>query len=392
MSPDMPVVLVLLSLAALVLLVALLLRRGPGAALQSLTVGQERAERLVREEAARSREELARAVESFGRQLDGRLVQLEGRVRELRGETAQNLDKIRATVDEKLQQTLETRLGESFKLVSERLEQVHRGLGEMQTLATGVGDLKRVLTNVKSRGTWGEVQLGALLEQVLAPEQYAANVAPGPRSSERVEYAVKMPGRDSGGEPVWLPIDAKFPVEDYQRLCEAAERGDPAALEETSKALEARVRLEARKIRDKYVKPPHTTDFAILFLPTEGLFAEVLRRSGLTDEIQREQRVVVAGPTTLWALLVSLQVGFRTLAIEKRSGEVFRLLGAVKTEFERFGGMLEKVRGKLDDAGKALDGVSTRTRQLERRLREVEALPGEEASLLLPAGPDDEAP
>ncbi|NQD35705.1 DNA recombination protein RmuC [Permianibacter sp. IMCC34836] len=300
----------------------------------------------------------------------------------LQTDNGKKLDEMRATVDEKLQATLEKRLGDSFKLVSDRLEQVHKGLGEMQTLASGVGDLKRVLTNVKTRGTWGEVQLGALLEQILAPEQYEANVATKPRASERVEYAIKLPGRQDEGQ-VWLPIDAKFPIEDYQRLLDAQERADAAGVEEASKLLENRLKLEARTIREKYVAPPHTTDFAILYLPTESLYAEVLRRPGLTELLQREHRITVAGPTTLAAMLNSLQMGFKTLAIEKRSSEVWQVLGAVKTEFGKFGEVLARTKKKLQETVNTIDNAETRTRQISRKLKSVEALPAAEAASVL---------
>jgi DNA recombination protein RmuC len=304
----------------------------------------------------------------------------------LQSDNAAKLEQMRATVEEKLQTTLEARLGESFRLVSERLEQVHRGLGEMQGLAQGVGDLKKVLGNVKTRGTFGEVQLAALLEQVLAPDQYATNVATRPGSSERVEFAVRMPGRSGEGETTcWLPIDAKFPSEDYERLLAAQEAADPAAVETAARAIEARIRLEAKTIRDKYVEPPHTTDFAILFLPTEGLFAEVLRRPGLTEALNRELRVVIAGPTTLFAMLNSLQMGFRTLALEKRSAEVWQVLGAVKTEFGKFGDVLAKLKAQLATASNTIDAAETRTRQMSRALKGVEALPVEQAARLLPA-------
>jgi DNA recombination protein RmuC len=293
------------------------------------------------------------------------------------------LDQMRATVEEKLQSTLEARLGESFKLVSDRLEQVHRGLGEMQTLAAGVGDLKRVLSNVKSRGTFGEVQLAVLLEQVMAADQYAANVATRPGSNERVEFAIRMPGRDDG-LPVWLPIDAKFPSEDYERILAAQESADREAFDAAARALENRIRLEAKTMREKYVEPPHTTDFAIMFLPTEGLFAEVLRRPGLTEALNRELRVVVAGPTTLFAMLNSLQMGFRTLALEKRSAEVWQVLGAVKTEFAKFGDVLVRLKAQLQTASNTIDQAETRTRQMTRALRSVEALPAEQAAQLLP--------
>jgi DNA recombination protein RmuC len=279
---------------------------------------------------------------------------------------------------------LEKRLGESFRQVSERLEQVHKGLGEMQNLAIGVGDLKKVLTNVKTRGTWGEMQLGNLLEQILTPEQYAQNVATKQGSAERVEFAIKLPGRDThDGKTVWLPIDAKFPKEDYERLVEASERADADAVEQAAKQLELRIKAEAGDIRDKYIDPPNTTDFGILFLPTESLYAEVLRRNGLMETLQREFRVVVTGPTTLAALLNSLQMGFRTLAIEKRSSEVWAVLGAIKTEFGKFGGIIEKVQKKLQEASNVIDTAATRTRTIERKLRTVEGLPTNEATALL---------
>ena len=291
---------------------------------------------------------------------------------------------MRATVDEKLHKTLEKRLGESFKQVSGQLEQVHKGLGEMQNLAIGVGDLKKVLTNVKTRGTWGEMQLGNLLEQILTPEQYAQNVITKQGSAERVEFAIKLPGRDThDGKTVWLPIDAKFPKEDYERLVEASERADADAVEQAAKQLELRIKAEAGDIRDKYIDPPNTTDFGILFLPTESLYAEVLRRNGLMETLQREFRVVVTGPTTLAALLNSLQMGFRTLAIEKRSSEVWAVLGAIKTEFGKFGGIIEKVQKKLQEASNVIDTAATRTRTIERKLRTVEGLPTNEATALL---------
>ena len=307
---------------------------------------------------------------------------LEQKLRELQADNAAKLEQMRATVDEKLQGTLETRLGESFRLVSERLEHVQRGLGEMQQLATGVGDLKRVLGNVKSRGVFGEVQLAGLLEQVFAPDQYAANVATIPGSNERVEFAVRFPG-SNGDAPVWLPIDAKFPREDYERLLDAQEIADAEAARMAGDALERRVRLEAQRICEKYVAAPHTTEFAILFLPTEGLYAEVLRRPGLVDSLQRDCRIAVAGPTTLLALMTSFQMGFRTLAIEKRSSEVWRTLGAVKTEFGKFGDVLDAVQKKLQEASNKIEQTGVRTRAIQRQLREVESLPGEEAAKLL---------
>ncbi|TYT26459.1 DNA recombination protein RmuC [Luteimonas viscosa] len=309
---------------------------------------------------------------------------LEQQLQRLQADNAEKLEQMRATVDEKLQSTLETRLGQSFRLVSERLEQVQRGLGEMQQLATGVGDLKRVLTNVKTRGIFGEVQLGALLEQVLTIEQYACNVATVPGSSERVEFAVRLPG--SHDTPILLPIDAKFPREDYERLLDAQDRVDVDAVNVASIGLERQVKLEARRIRDKYLAPPHTTDFALLFLPTEGLYAEVLRRPGLFEVLQREFRVTLVGPTTLLALLNSLQMGFRTLAIEKRSSEVWQLLGTVKSEFGKFATVLEKANSQLDTVQNSIKQAGVRTRAIERQLKGVESLPGtEDAPPLLDA-------
>ena len=304
------------------------------------------------------------------------------------------LDQMRATVDEKLHATLELRLGESFKQVADRLDQVHKGLGEMQSLARDVGSLNRVLTNVKTRGVFGEVQLAGLLEQVFTPEQYAAQVATLPDSKDRVDFAIRLPGRERDGPPLWLPIDAKFPREDYERLLDAHERADAVAMEVSAKAIEPLLRLEARSIRDKYVAPPHTTDFAILFLPTEGLYAEALRRPGLTEALQREFKVVLAGPTTLLATLNSLQMGFRTLALEKRSAEVWEVLGAVKTEFGRFGDVLAKTRKKLEEASSTIDAAEVRTRAMARRLKSVEALPEGRAAELLPGlnAAEDEGP
>ena len=331
-------------------------------------------------------EAFARELNRFSLGLDERFERLklsvEGRLAAIQADNASKLEEMRRTVDEKLHATLEQRLGESFKLVSERLEQVHRGLGEMQTLAAGVGDLKRVLTNVKTRGTWGEVQLAALLEQLLTADQFAANVATRPGSSERVDFAIRLPGKEDGAV-VWLPIDAKFPIEDYQRLLDAQERVDPAAVEEAAKAIEMRLKNEARSIRDKYVSPPHTTDFAMLYLPIEGLYAEALRRPALAETLQRDYRVSLAGPTTLAALLNSLQMGFRTLAIEQRSAEVWAVLGAVKTEFGKFGEALAHTKKKLDEASNSISKAETRTRQLSRRLKEVEALPVGEAEQLI---------
>ncbi len=308
---------------------------------------------------------------------------VEGRLKAIQEDNTKSLEQMRQTVDEKLQGTLEKRLGESFKQVSERLEQVHKGLGEMQTLATGVGDLKRVLTNVKSRGTWGEVQLEAMLEQILTPEQYGKNVATK-GEGERVEFAIKLPGRgEDKDEVVWLPIDAKFPIEDYQRLQDAQEQGDAELAEVAGKQLENRIKECAWDISEKYLCPPKTTDFGILFLPTEGLFAEVLRRVGLAEFVQRECRVTIAGPTTLWSLLSSLQMGFQTLAIEKRSSEVWKLLAAVKTEFSQYGEVLAKVQKKLQEASNTIDKTAVRSRAIERKLRGVQALPVSEAQGVL---------
>ncbi len=321
--------------------------------------------------------------ESNQARLDALKLAVEARLLAIQEDNAKHLDQMRATVDEKLQGTLEKRLGESFRQVSERLEQVSKGLGEMQSLATGVGDLKRVLTNVKARGTWGEVQLGNLLEQVLSPEQYETNVATR-GGSERVEFAVKLPGRTGNpDEVVWLPIDAKWPAEDYQRLTEAQDRADPAAAEAAILQLELRIKLCARDISEKYLNPPMTTDFGILFLPTEGLFSEVIRRSALVETLQAKYRVIVAGPTTLWSILSSLQMGFRTLAIQKRSSEVWTLLAAVKTEWGKYGVVLAKVQKKLQEASNTMEEASKRNRAVGRKLREVQDLPDTEAAGLL---------
>ncbi|HKB54519.1 MAG TPA: DNA recombination protein RmuC [Ramlibacter sp.] len=310
---------------------------------------------------------------------------LEAQLTLLQQSNAAKLDEMRNTVDEKLQTTLAARLGESFRHVAERLEQVHKGLGEMQVLAQGVGDLQRVLTNVKSRGMFGEVQLQALLEQVLTPEQYARQVETKPRSNQRVDFAIRLPGRSSDGEPVWLPVDAKFPRDDYERLLDAQDRGDGAGVESAARALEMRIRTEARSICESYVCPPYTTDFAILFVPVESLYAEVLRRPGLMDVLQREHRVTLAGPTTLLAMLNSLHMGFRTLALEQQASEVWKVLGAVKTEFERYGSWVEKVREQVRKAADTLDTAQTRTNQMRRALKVVEALPDAQATALLPA-------
>jgi DNA recombination protein RmuC len=308
---------------------------------------------------------------------------LEKQLAQLQTSNAAKLDEMRATVDEKLQSTLQARLGESFKQVADRLEQVHKGLGEMQTLAQGVGDLKHLLTNVKTRGIFGEAQLASLLEQVFVPDQYAAQVATRPGNKNVVDFAIKLPGRSESGEPLWLPIDAKFPNEDYERLLDAQGRADALGADVAGRALEQRIRLEARSISEKYVEPPYTTDFAILFLPTEGLYAEVLRRPGLMEALQRECRVTLAGPTTLLAMLSSLQMGFRTLALEKRSSEVWQVLGAVKTEFGKFGDVLARVKAQTETVLKTLDSAQTRSRAMGRALKQVEALPDTQAQSLI---------
>ena len=301
---------------------------------------------------------------------------VEERIKSLQDENSKRLEQMRVVVDEKLHETLQKRLGESFKQVSERLESVSKGLGEMRTLASSVGDLKKVLTNVKTRGIWGEIQLGMLLEQILTPEQYAENVLTKKGSDERVEFAIRLPGQGKDiNEQVWLPIDAKFPKEDYQRLIEAQEQGNSELAEKAAKQLEIRIKAEARNIKEKYIDPPNTTDFGIMFLPTEGLYAEVLRRNGLVEILQRDYRVVVSGPTILAALLNSLQMGFRTLAIEKRSSEVWQLLSIVKTEFAKFGGMLDKTRKKLQEAVNTIDDASSKTRNIQKRLLKVQELP-----------------
>ncbi len=309
---------------------------------------------------------------------------IDAQLKHLQESNEKKLDQMRETVDEKLQSTLEKRLGESFKLVSERLEAVQHGLGEMQNLATGVGDLKRVLTNVKARGTWGEVQLGALLEQVLTPDQYDKNVRTRANSQESVEYAIRLPGRDDDpGSCVWMPIDSKFPQEDYLRLVEAADAADMDAVQKSTAALIRSVHSSAKEIQDKYLNPPETTDFAIMFLPTEGLYAEVLRQPGQVEKIQQDYRIVVAGPTTLSAILSSLRIGFRTLAIEKRSSEVWKVLAAVKTEFGKFGDVLSKVKRQLNTASNTIEQTGMRTRAMERKLRTVEELPTEETAEIL---------
>jgi len=332
--------------------------------------------------------QLGQLAESNARRMGEVRQTLEAQLTQLQASNAVKLDEMRATVDEKLQSTLQARLGESFKQVAERLEQVHKGLGEMQSLAQGVGDLKHLLSNVKTRGMFGEAQLGSLLEQVLVPDQYAVQVATRPGSKNLVDYAIKLPGRSDSGAPLWLPIDAKFPNEDYARLLDAQGRADAAGAEAAGKALELRIRLEARSICEKYVEPPHTTDFAILFLPTEGLYAEVLRRPGLMESLQRDHRITLAGPTTLLAMLSSLQMGFRTLALEKRSSEVWQVLGAVKNEFGKFGDVLAKVKAQTETVLKTLDNAEVRSRAMGRALKQVEALPDGPTQALIPVERD----
>jgi DNA recombination protein RmuC len=403
---DILMILTVVLVIVSVLILLILLRKAsqadavnPAARLDAIEKAQERTEHAVREEVARSRnelshaareqrQELAQSLKTFGDGVDNKLEAIrftvETKLQSIQTDNARQLENMRQTVDEKLQGTLEKRLGESFKQVSERLELVHKGLGEMQSLATGVGDLKKVLTNVKTRGTWGEVQLGALLEQVLNPDQFAANVAMKD-NGERVEFVVKLPGQDADGDNVvWLPIDAKFPIEDYQRLMEAQERGDAAGVETAGKHLEQRVKACAGDICGKYLNPPKTTDFGILFLPIEGLFAEIIRRTGLTEAIQRDCRVVIAGPTTLWSILNSLQMGFRTLAIQKRSGEVWNLLAAVKTEWTKYGDILNVVQNKLHQASETIEKARVRSRAIGRKLKDVQELPAAETNVLLP--------
>jgi len=338
--------------------------------------------------------QLAQVSESSARRMGEIRQTLEAQLLQLQTSNAAKLDEMRATVDEKLQSTLQARLGESFKQVAERLEQVHKGLGEMQTLAQGVGDLKHLLSNVKTRGMFGEAQLSNLLEQVLVPDQYATQVATIPGSKNLVDFAIKLPGRSDDGVPLWLPIDAKFPNEDYERLLDAQGRADAEGAEAAGKALEQRIRLEARSLCEKYVAPPYTTDFAILFLPTEGLYAEVLRRPGLMEVLQREHRITLAGPTTLLAMLSSLQMGFRTLALEKRSSEVWQVLGAVKNEFGKFGDVLSRVKAQTETVLKTLDSAQVRSRAMGRALKQVEALPDSQAQLVIAVDADleDEAP
>lgn len=326
-----------------------------------------------------TREEIGRSMKNFGDSVDRRMetirLTVEGELKHLQRDNSEKLEKMRETVDEKLHATLEKRLGESFKLVSDRLELVHKGLGEMQNLAVGVGDLKKVLQNVKTRGTWGEVQLGNLLDQILTSDQYAKNVATKKGSNERVEFAIKIPAKDDKLNYIWLPIDAKFPLEDYQNLIDAEEKCDLALMDKLGKALEMRLKSEAREIKDKYLNPPHTTDFGILFIPVDGLYAEILRRPGLFEQLQRDFKVTVTGPTTIAAFLNSLQMGFRTLAIAKSTNEVWNILGAVKNEFGKFGDMLDKTHKKLQEASNTIELASTKSRTIERKLNKVQELP-----------------
>ena len=352
---------------------------------QSITAMQEQQDKKM----AASEQRITALKESNEERLDKLREEVKQQIQSLQDSNEKRLEQMRVTVDEKLQSTLEKRLGESFKLVSDRLESVQRGLGDMQKLAAGVGDLKRMLTNVKTRGTWGEFQVGDILEQILSPEQFAKNVRPVPNNNEVVEYAVCLPGKDKSSV-VWLPIDSKFPQEDYQRLLEAAEKADSEAVERSTAALIRTVKNSAKDIAQKYIEPPYTTDFAILFLPTEGLYSEVLRQAGIVEELQRQHRVVIAGPTTLAAILNSLRMGFRTLAIEKRSSEVWTILSAVKTEFGKFGTILDKLKRQLNTASNTIDDTGIRTRAMERKLKEVEALPVEKTNQLLGLEDKDE--
>lgn len=390
-----------LAAGLLVAIVLLLGRRGASEAgaiagkIDLLERAQERSERMLREEMARSREEganIAKAQrEELTKSLEGVRSIVDLRLKQLQEDNGKQIDKMRATVDEKLQGTLEKRLGESFKLVSDRLEQVHQGLGAMQQLASDVGGLQRVLTNVKTRGGWSEWQLGVLLEEMLTPEQFAKNMKTRDDTDERVEFAIKLPG-DENGAPVWLPIDAKFPMEHYERLTTAQENGDPTAVEAAIKTLETQLKRCAKDICEKYINPPKTTDFALLFLPSEGLYAEAIRRVGLVQNVQRDCRVTFVGPTTLAALLNSLQMGFRTLAIQKRSSEVWNLLASVKTEFGKFGEALTAVKEKIDQASRKMEDVDVRSRVITKKLRDVEELPSNPQPMLrnlLPGENDD---
>jgi DNA recombination protein RmuC len=385
-------------LVAIVLLLGRRAGSGEGSLVGKIDLlerAQERSERMLREEMARSREEGANAAKAQREELTKSLESVRSvvdlRLKQLQEDNSTQIDKMRATVDEKLQGTLEKRLGESFKLVSDRLEQVHQGLGAMRQLASDVGGLQRVLTNVKTRGGWSEWQLGVLLEEMLTPEQFAKNMKTRDDTDERVEFAIRLPG-DENGAPVWLPIDAKFPMEHYERLTVAQESGDSIAVDAAMKTLETQLKRCAKDICEKYINPPKTTDFALLFLPSEGLYAEAIRRVGLVQNVQRDCRVTFVGPTTLAALLNSLQMGFRTLAIQKRSGEVWNLLAAVKTEFGKFGEALSAVKEKIDQASRKMEDVDVRSRVITKKLRDVEELPSNPQPMLkdlLPGENDD---
>ena len=399
-----------LTLLAVVILFLLIYKKLAGGSDTTLKDEFVKIDRSFRDEIARNREEtsknaksqreeLSAAIKLFGDQLYNQLNKLietnelkfdklqqkvESQLKEIQDKNEKKLEEMRQTVDEKLHATLEKRLGESFKLVSERLEAVREGLGEMRNLAVGVGDLKKVLTNVKTRGTWGEIQLANLIEQILTQDQYAKNIITKKSGNDRVEFAIKMPGRSENKDGFcWLPIDAKFPMEDYQRLLAAQDTADIVLIEEASKALENRIKVEAKSIFEKYIDPPNTTDIALLFLPVEGLFAEILRRPGLFEKLQNENKVIITGPTTLTAILNSLQMGFRTLVIEKRSSEVWSLLGAVKAEFGKFGEILEKTQDKLRQASDTIDTAKVRTRAIERKLKDVQELPASEENNLI---------
>jgi DNA recombination protein RmuC len=385
MSPLLYLVIGLIGGGLIVAMVVLLIRRANQGAARELAKRLETIDRSLRDEFSRNREEAGASAknqrEELARSLEGVRSIVDVRLRQLQDDNAQQIDKMRATVDEKLQGTLEKRLGESFKLVSERLEQVHQGLGAMQQLASDVGGLQRVLTNVKTRGGWSEWQLGVLLDEMLTPEQFAKNIKMRGDTDERVEFAIKLPG-DKNGAPVWLPIDAKFPMEHYDRLAAAQEKGDPAAVETAIKTLETQLKRCAKDICEKYINPPKTTDFALLFLPSEGLYAEAIRRIGLVQNVQRDCRVTFVGPTTLAALLNSLQMGFRTLAIQKRSSEVWSRLAEVKTEFGKFGEALSAVKEKIDQASRKIEDVDVRSRAITKKLRDVEELPSNPQPLL----------
>lgn len=387
---------IILGVINLLLLIMVLRANATGAGSKER---EARFDAMLKSEMQLNRREMATSVKDSSDSLDRRLAgiatnqaqaierlvgSIEKKLGAMQQDNARQLEKMRVTVDEKLQSTLEKRLGESFKQVGDRLEQVHKGLGEMQQLANGVGDLKRVLTNVKTRGTWGEIQLHSLLEQILTPEQYDKNVAVAPASAERVEFAIKIPAKNSKSGIVWLPIDAKFPIEDYQRLIAAQEAVNVAEIAASTKALESRIKAEAKKIKEKYIHPPQTTDFAVLYLPVEGLYAEVIQHPELVAAIQQTFRVVIAGPNTIAALLNSLQMGFRTLAIEQRTSEVWETLGMVRNEFSKFGDLLEKTKTKLEQATKTIDDATTKTRTIERKLNKVQTLaPKEDDNPLL---------